>query len=88
MKMESKETVLFGYFIDLSISISIIKAEFSSDSKTTEYSLAGITQKDLTNGSVVFLDEMNIFAYPKTVLGLKITALINHKRLGNLVSFL
>ena len=50
-----------------------------------DISFAGNPKKSIKNGSVVFFDEMNFFAYPQTRINLQVSASITHRRLGNLV---
>ena len=68
-----------------SVTLSIAEIIYPPQSTSNLSLLAGITMLELNNGTVSFLRESTIVAYPKSLLIINATLLITQKSLGSLV---
>ena len=84
--MKESNLDLFFMFEEFSVTLSIISANHPPKSTTTRSSLSGITLQPLNKGTANFLNEIDVFAYPESLLTIQATVLINPKNLANLVN--
>lgn len=68
-----------------SVTLYRVGAIYPFDAAINKSALIGIPMLKLNQGAVTFLNELNVSAYPRSLLTINATMLVTQKNLGDLV---